>query len=238
MSKRIDELMRISDRGFVDEYDDIKVILNNFLNYSMEELSNALPEGCDLYGFADNAAQKFGGIKFNDRESLEKLHLSDLLCIMKYFEDTFNDSTGVLLSYLKNLRNNIFCLKNLPWAKLFLSISVKSLMDFLDKECGAYQYSAIYRSMCGVSKECSQFELSENTTLKQLLDGTGSALFASWNPCYDKELYFETIESACLIIKFIFINGTAAWCYDKSEFLEFLEKYETEFDIMEDLPID
>lgn len=238
MSERIDELMRISDRGFVDEYDDIKVILNNFLNHTMSELKNALPESCDLYGFADNVALKLGGIKLNDRESLEKLRLSDLLCIMKYFEDTFSDSTGVLLSYMKNLRNNIFCLKNLPWATLFMSISVKSLMDFLDKECGAYQYSAIYRSMCGVSKECSQFELSEYTTLKQLLEGTGSALFASWNPGYDKELYFDTIESACLIIKFIFINGIAAWCYNKSEFLEFLEKYETEFDIRDDLPID
>lgn len=238
MSERIDELMRISDRGFVDEYDDIKVILNNFLNYSMEELSNALPESCDLYGFADNVAGKLGGIKLNDRESIENLRLSDLLCIMKYFEDTFSDSTGVLLSYMKNLRNNIFCLKNLPWATLFMSISVKSLMGFLDKECGAYQYSAIYRSMCGVSKECSQFELSEYTTLKQLLEGTGSALFASWNPGYDKELYFDTIESACLIIKFIFINGIAAWCYDKSEFLAFLEKYEAEINIQDDLPID
>lgn len=235
MSKRIDELMRISDRGFVDEYDDIKVILDNFLKYTMSELNNALPESCDLYGFADNAAGKLGGIKFTDRESLEKLHLSDLLCIMKYFEDTFSDSTGVLLSYMKNLRNNIFCLKNLPWATLFMSISVKSLMNFLDKECGAYQYSAIYRSMCGMSKECSQFELSEYTTLKQLLEGTGSALYASWNPCYDKDWYFETIESACLIIKFIFINGIAAWCYDKSEFLEFLEKYETEINIQDDL---
>lgn len=235
MSKRIDELMRISDKGFVDEYDDIKVILNNFLNYTMSELNNALPESCDLYGFAENVAQKLGGIKLNDRESIENLRLSDLLCIMKYFEDTFSDSTGILLSYMKNLRNNIFCLKNLPWATLFMSISVKSLMDFLDKECGAYQYSAIYRSMCGMSKECSQFELSEYTTLKQLLDGMGSALFASWNPCYDKDLYFETIESACLIIKFIFINGIAAWCYDKSAVLEFLEKYETEINIQGDL---
>lgn len=238
MSERIDELMRISDKGFVDEYNDIKVILENFLNYSMEELNNALPESCDLYGFADNVALKLGGIKLNDRESLEKLHLSDLLCIMKYFEDTFSDLTGVLLSYMKNLRNNIFCLKNLPWATLFMSISVKSLMDFLDKECGAYQYSAIYRSMCGMSKECAQFELSEYTTLKQLLEGTGIALFASWNPGYDKELYFDTIESACLIIKFIFINGIAAWCYDKSEFLAFLEKYEAEINIQDDLPID
>lgn len=235
MFKRIDELMRVSDNGFIDEYDDIKVILDNFLKYTMSELNNALPDSCDLYGFAENVARKLGGIKLNDKESIENLRLSDLLCIMKYFEDTFSDLTGVLLSYMKNLRNNIFCLKNLPWATLFMSISVKSLMDFLDRECGAYQYSAIYRSMCGVSKECAQFELSEYTTLKQLLEGTGSALFASWNPGYDKELYFDTIESACLIIKFIFINGIAAWCYDKSEFLEFLVKCEAEFIIQDDL---
>lgn len=238
MSKRIDELMKISDKGFVDEYGDIKVILENFLNCTVSELNNALPQSCDLYDFANNVTQRLGGVTFPDKESLGNLRLSDLLCIMKYFEDTFSDSTGALLSYMKNLRNNIVSLKGIPWAALFLSVSVKPLMEFLDRDCGEYQYSAIYRSLCGMSKECAQFELSEYTTLKQLLDGTGSALFASRNPGYDKDLYFDTIETACLIIKFIFINGIAAWRYDKFAFLEFLEKYEAKINIRDDLLTD
>lgn len=70
MSKRIDELMKISDKGFVDEYGDIKVILENFLNCTVSELNNALPQSCDLYDFANNVAQRLGGVTFTDRESL------------------------------------------------------------------------------------------------------------------------------------------------------------------------
>ena len=44
MSKRIDEIMQSSDNGYIEECDDISVILEHFLNYSMEELNNSLPQ--------------------------------------------------------------------------------------------------------------------------------------------------------------------------------------------------
>ena len=44
MSNRIDEIMQLSDNGYVEEYDDISVILEHFPNYTMEELNNALPQ--------------------------------------------------------------------------------------------------------------------------------------------------------------------------------------------------
>ena len=36
MSNRIDEIMQLSDNGYIEEYDDIEVILEHFLNYTME----------------------------------------------------------------------------------------------------------------------------------------------------------------------------------------------------------
>lgn len=44
MSNRIDEIMQISNNSHIEEYDDTEVILEHFLNYSMEELNNALPK--------------------------------------------------------------------------------------------------------------------------------------------------------------------------------------------------
>ncbi|MCM1062731.1 MAG: hypothetical protein NC452_20990 [Eubacterium sp.] len=43
MSKQIDKLMRISDNGYVDRFEDIEQILENFLNYTVEDISYVAP---------------------------------------------------------------------------------------------------------------------------------------------------------------------------------------------------
>ncbi|MDE6592390.1 MAG: hypothetical protein K2K57_04920 [Oscillospiraceae bacterium] len=226
MSERIYEMIPISSKGYIDDYDNIDEILKHFLNYTMEELNSALPQNCKLYDFTIDVARKLGNIEFVSQTSIESLRLSDLLCIMEHFERSCSDPGEVLMSYMKNLQNNIVCLKDLPWATLFMSISVKSLMDYFNKESGANKYSSLYLNICSLSKECAGFEVTDTTTLRQLFDGTADALYASWNPGCDKDEYFDKIENSCLIIKCIFINGIAAWHYDKINFMEFLEKHD------------
>ncbi|MDE6593928.1 MAG: hypothetical protein K2K57_12830 [Oscillospiraceae bacterium] len=228
MSERIDEIMPISGKSYIDDYDNIAEILKHFLNYTMEELNSALPQSCKLYDFAIDIARKLGYMEFVSRTSIEGFRLSDLLCIMKYYERTFSDPGEILMSYMKDLRNNIVCLKDLPWAMLFMEISVKSLMDYFNKESGTNKYSSLYLNICSLSKECAGFEVTDTTTLRQLFDGTAGALYASWNPGCDKDEYLDKIENSCLLIKCIFINGIAAWHYDKFNFIGFLEKHDIE----------
>lgn len=228
MSERIDEIMPISDKGYIDDYDNIAEILKHFLNYTMEELNSALPQSCKLYDFAIDIARKLGNIEFVSQTSIESLRLSDLLCIMEYFKRTCSDPGEVLISYMKNLRNNIVCLKDLPWATLFMGISVKLLMDYFNKESGTNKYSSLYLSICSLSRECAGFKVADTTTIRQLFDGTADALYASWNPGCDKDEYLDKIENSCLLIKCVFINGIAAWYYDKFNFIGFLEKHDTE----------
>ena len=108
MSKRIDEIMQLSDNGYIEECDDISVILEHFLNYSMEELNNALPQNHKILDFAADIAIKLGNINITDTSQLEKITLSDLLCNMKYSEKTRYEPEETLLSYMKYLRNSFF----------------------------------------------------------------------------------------------------------------------------------
>ncbi|MDE6709352.1 MAG: hypothetical protein K2J76_02550, partial [Oscillospiraceae bacterium] len=124
MCKQIDEIMQLSDNGYIEEYDDIEVILEHFLNYSIEELNNALPQNHKILDFAAEIAIKLGNIDITNTSQLEKITLSDLLCIMKYSEKTRYESEEAIFSYMKYLRNSIAYLKGLPWATLFMSISV------------------------------------------------------------------------------------------------------------------
>ena len=213
MSNRIDEIMQISDNGYIEEYDDIKVILEHFLNYTMEELNNALPKNHKILDFAADISQ------------LERITLSDLLCIMEHFEKTRHESEEAILSYMKYLRNSIAYLKGLPWATLFMSISVNSLMSFFHEKTNDCKYSKIYREICELSGLYGEHGISYLSTVKQLFDDTVGALFASWNPGFNKDEYFDKIENCCLILKRLFIDGIADYCYNNFNFFKFLEKY-------------
>ena len=225
MCKQIDEIMQLSDNGYIEEYDDISVILEHFLNYTMEELNNALPQNHKILDFAADIDVKLGNIDITDTSQLEKITLSDLLCIIKRFEKTRSESEEAILSYMKYLRNSIACLKGLPWATLFMSISVNSLMSFFHEKTNDCKYSKIYREICELSGLYGEHGISYLSTVKQLFDDTVGALFASWNPGFNKDEYFDKIENCCLILKRLFIDGIADYCYSNFNFFEFLKNY-------------
>lgn len=130
------------------------------------------------------------------------------------------------MSYMKNLRNNIGSLKGLPWATLFMSISVKSLMYFFNEKTYERKFLEIYKSIFYLSKDCAEFEMSEYTTIRQLFDGIIGAMYASWNPGYDKDVYIEKIAQSCCIINHIFIDGIAEYCYRDFNFIKFLCRHD------------
>ena len=147
MCKQIEEIMQLSDNGYIEEYDDIAVILEHFLNYTMEELNNALSKNHKILDFAADIAIRLGNIDITNTLQLEKITLSDLLCVMKYSEKARHESEEAILSYMKYLRNSIAYIKGLPWATLFMSISVNSLMSFFHEKTNDCKYSKIYREI-------------------------------------------------------------------------------------------
>ena len=62
MPKQLDRIMRISDKGYVDDFNDIEEILEHFLNYTIENLICILPPGHKVHEFADNIVRKLGNI--------------------------------------------------------------------------------------------------------------------------------------------------------------------------------
>ncbi|MDE7294580.1 MAG: hypothetical protein K2N72_09180 [Oscillospiraceae bacterium] len=228
MSKQLDRIMRISDKGYIDNFNDIEEILEHFLSYTVETLTSVLPPGLKVHEFADNIVRKLGNMEFDSSNTdyTESLRISDLLCIMRYFELSYSDSDTILLSYMKNLRSNICGLKVLPWAELFLSISVDSLMKFFTSKTGSLEYMENCWRICISAKKCANFSMTKQTTLQMLLDGICGDLFASWNPGFDTDEYIDKIENCCLIVKQVFVDGIAAWYYNRFDILELSKSIE------------
>ena len=222
MSKQLDRIMRISDKGYVSDFDDIEEILEHFLSYTVETLTCVLPPGYKVQEFADNIVRKLGNIEFESSSTsyTDTLRLSDLLCMMRYFEVFFSDPDHILLSYMKNLWNNIVSLKVLPWAELFFAISVDSLMEFFTSKTGSLEYMENCWRICISAKKYANFSMTKQTTLQMLLDGICGDLFASWNPGFDNDEYIDKIENCCLIVKQVFVDGIAAWYYNRFDILE------------------
>lgn len=222
MSKAIDRIMRISDDGYIADFKDINEILENFLNYTVGDFISVTSPEFKVSEYANNIVRKLGNIKPADSSTdyTEVLRISDLLCLMKYFENHENDSEDILLSYMKNLSNNIRSAVKLPWVELFLAISLQRLTQFFTLECTDVEYSKIYWQVSMELQNRKPFEMTDRTTLKTTLDGISGDMFLSWNPCYDINDYTDRIKACCRIIKLIFVDGIAAWYYDRFNFSE------------------
>ncbi|MCM1330096.1 MAG: hypothetical protein NC253_11730 [Ruminococcus sp.] len=180
MSKQIDKLMRISDLGYVDRFEDIEQILEHFLDYTVEEISNIVPKKYQIQTLSNNIIQSLGNIELqcNGAGYTNLLTLSDLLCTIKFFENTYRNSHIIILNYMKDLRNNVYFL-NLPWAELFMAIPVKRLTEFLNRKFCTDKYSEIYSNICLLAKHYALYEITDFTTIGGILTETSGYLFAS-----------------------------------------------------------
>ncbi|MCM1480318.1 MAG: hypothetical protein NC085_11495, partial [Muribaculaceae bacterium] len=87
MSKQIDKLMRISDNGYVDRFEDIEEILKHFLNYTVEDILYVTPPSYQIQVSANNIIQFLGNIEHHHENVgyTNSLTISDLICTMRYF---------------------------------------------------------------------------------------------------------------------------------------------------------
>lgn len=239
MSKAIDKIMRISDDGYVADFKDIKEILDIFLNYTVGDFTGVISPELKVSEYADNIVRKLGNIKPADNGDsyTEALKISDLLCLMKYFENHEKDSDDILLSYMKNLSSNIRSAVKLPWVELLLAISLQWLTQFFTLECTDIDYSKIYWQVSMELQNCKTFEMTDRTTLKAILEGISGDMFLSWNPCYDINDYTDRIKACCRIIKLILVDGIAAWYYDRFNFSELSKNINGKIEIFSE-PID
>ncbi|MCM1328015.1 MAG: hypothetical protein NC253_01115 [Ruminococcus sp.] len=225
MSKQIDKLMRISDLGYVDRFEDIEEILKNFLNYTVEDILYVAPPSYQTQVSANNIVQFLGNIehKHENVSYTNSLTISDLICTMRYFLDNSANSHTTLLSYMKNFRNNIYSL-NLPWAELFFAIRLDRLIAYFDNKFNTNSFSIFYKTICYMTKRYTLYEINAFTTVGTLFNETFAYMFADWTPGYDIDFYTESINACCSIFKLFFVNILAAFNYNNFNINKLAEK--------------
>ncbi|MCM1059114.1 MAG: hypothetical protein NC452_02345 [Eubacterium sp.] len=225
MPKQIDKLMRTSDLGYVDRFEDIEEILENFLNYTVEDILYVTPPTYQIQVSANNIVQNLGNIehKHENVSYTNSLTISDLICTMRYFLDNSANSHTMLLSYMKNFRNNIYNL-NLPWAELFFAIQLHRLVEYFDQKYNTNTFSIFYKTICYMTKRYTLYEINNFTTVGTLFKETFMYMFADWTPGYDIDFYTESINGCCSIFKLFFVSILAAFNYNNFNINKLAEK--------------
>ena len=223
MGKYLDEIMLMSDKGYIDSFNDIEKLTEKVMNMNARSLIvsdgykpdtivddliifNDLPDGCSYeVRVCDmlNMAYELGYGEHADTD--------DCAC------ERYTAIIAELLNKAAGTSAEI---------KLFLSISVKALADFMDKKSKKNKHKCrkIYETIIEMAKENALFEVTEKTTVRAVINGVRPYM-TKWGPRMRARTFINYAENCCDIIKKIFIDFMCEGYKDMFDFSKLREAF-------------
>lgn len=203
MGKYLDEIMTMSDKGYIDSFEEIEKLTEKVMNMEVRTLmvrDGLKPDAIieDLLVFSDLPEDCSYNVRICDmlnmaREIGHCEFPGDSACTARYAS-----ITAELLNKAARTSGDI---------KLFLSISVKAFADFMDKRSGENNRKCkrIYEKIVTMAKENALLEVTEKTTIKAVIDGVRQYM-TKWNVRMQAKTFVQYAENCCEIIKNIFVD--------------------------------
>lgn len=224
MGKHLDEIMMMSDKGYIDSFDDIEKLTERVMNIDARTLT--IKGGYDLNIIADDL------ISFNELPDTFRypVRICDIFN-MAYAQEC-SDRAKLLFEYICE-RYTVLTAELLNRAsysysdiKLFLSISVKAFADFMDKRSGKKDCKCkkMYKKIIETAKESAHLEVNEKTTIMAIIDGVRPYI-TQWNPGMRIDIFVFHAENCCRIIKQIFVDFILAGYEDMFDFIKLRENF-------------
>lgn len=160
MKKFLDEIMKESDKGYIDDLEHIEVLAKKMICLTYADLSAAK-------GY-NTAALITDLVRANNYPEcdVDTISFGDMLTLAAfndYYEyDRFYDKLANLLLLISSVNTDV---------KLFTSVSVKALMELVDKKTDTDKGSRMYEKIEEYMGKYFCRTISEDTTVK-LLAGT------------------------------------------------------------------
>lgn len=199
MGKHFDEIMRISDKGYVDSFDDIEELINKVMNIKAVDLN--VKDYCQPNAFAAHL------LKFNENnlpyDNVQDIRICDMLNLtydLEDYGDYIHERYAAVIAELLRSAS-----KTSGDIKLFLSISVKAFADFMDKKSGTSKGSELYEEIAELAQSASKITVDEKMTIKALLNGIRPCM-TRWNPLLSVASFTDHAINCCAIMEKIFIG--------------------------------
>ena len=183
----LENAVRSSMKGYIDDPDDIEEILSGLIKITVDELSS--PKCKPSLEILKYLMTDYGSTD----EQLKNVTYAEMLCLIDgvlhspYYPET-DDAERQKLSafFLAHYRFLLASAEKTNTAvQLFVSISVRGYFDYLVKRTDGSKSAAINRFR--LFKHCVRyhmnFTLTETTTIKSLLEESTRYQQRPWNPC-------------------------------------------------------
>lgn len=181
MSKYLNELMRFSDKGYVDGYDNVEEAVDNMLNTRLEEIQ--FSQSYDpavlvrrLF-ILNNVPNGYYDVSYLAPEYLVRLKLSETIALAEHYYD-YDEKRGY---GSVNLSSQVYemlfyAAKRCFNAQFFLSVSVKALADYADKISGGTKGSEMYSCIEKAARETLSLTVDGTLTLYDLFSKLESVM--------------------------------------------------------------
>lgn len=163
----------------------------------------------------------------------EVLGIIELVPSIAVYCDSFGETNcrNMRLTLLAHIRNILleFDSKN-NTVHLFMSITVKGYLDYLESKAGTNNIckSCIYDEFCQKIKRDMDFEISDNTTIKQFIEKACSVQSQKWTPAMPINKFKRNIRRSYEDLYRLFIVHFKQAFPEYFDFVKLKEKYPKE----------
>ncbi|MCM1165781.1 MAG: leucine-rich repeat domain-containing protein [Lachnospiraceae bacterium] len=210
----LDDLMRISKKGYLDKTEDIEAALDGALNYTFGEIDRNSR-------FPINVIMNYMGLQASKPGMLR---LRDALGIIRCRNRDEVSSGQVHTDMMLLTRLLLNAGSGLPWIRMLTSVRINSLFNVLAQKGGDVMLIVGARRMIKrLAYENANFQIEEDTTLGELMKTLNGEFSSVWNPSVPIENHAEKITGCCSVIKLIFVDliGSALTRdFDRDEVIE------------------
>ncbi len=223
MRKYLDEIMMMSDKGYIDSFDDIEKLTERVMNIDARTLT--VKGGCKpdriIYELIRlNKLPDLASYTVRICDMLNMAHVQAYAGSTGYSDHVCAKYAAITAELLNKAAHTSADIK------LFLSISVKAFADFMDEKSGKKdrQCKRMYEEITVMAKESAQLDVDEKTTVKALIDGVRPYMTV-WYPRMCTDIFIYHAQQCCEIIEKIFVDFIYTGYKDMFDFNKLRENF-------------
>lgn len=223
MGKYLDEIMMMSDKGYIDSFDEIEKLTEKVMNMDARTLT--VRDGYKPDVIADDLIclnELPDSFKYTVR-ICDMLNMAHALSYAGSEGRLYNDCERYAVMTAEILNKASYAYADI---KLFLSISVKAFADFMDKRSGKTDRicNTMYKDIVDMAKKNALLDVNEKTTIKAVIAGVRPYM-TKWNPRMCVNTFVNYALNCCEIIKKIFVDFIRTGYEDMFDFDKLRENF-------------
>ena len=227
MAIPLNELVITAKKGCITHPDDVEDIVNHFVNNTLENLDSATSIDCKGCFEVLLPSVSLSNRRLGELNYLDLICLIDNLSGNDYFIGERKEfSFYFRLFQIDLLKTMLIAAKDCHKIQMFLSLSVKSFYDYLERRRNDHMAAARYSELVHKTRQYSRYEISATTSIAEFLKHIASAKDVVWKPWKETlSEYEEHLLQGNEILRDFLVASFRVGYAERCKLTNIIEKY-------------